>query len=88
MSQLKLYISKRHTCTCGAIIFLGLRKGLQHKIFRVVARALAVQLYDLRCPPLFVLQYLENLQDVESSNLMRLHFCLFLTFWSTVKNLI
>ena len=62
MSQLELFISKRLTCAsgcacagscaCGAIIFWGLRKRLRRKIFRVVARALAVQLYDLRSPPL------------------------------------
>ena len=50
MSQLELYISKRPTCACtngcacGAIIFLGLRKRLRRKIFKVVARALAAQL--------------------------------------------
>ena len=47
MSQLELYISKRHTCasgcTCDAIIFGGLRKRLRHKVFKVVARALAAQ---------------------------------------------
>ena len=48
MSQLELYILKRHTCACGcacgAIIFLGLQKRLWRKIFSVVARALAAQL--------------------------------------------
>ena len=39
MSQLELHISKRQTCACGAIIFLGLRKRLRRKIFRAVARA-------------------------------------------------
>ena len=62
MSQLELYVSNRHTCACasscacGAIIFLGLRKRLRRKIFRVVARALAAQRYDLRCPPLAIIK--------------------------------
>ena len=43
MSQLEVYISKRHTCACGAISLLGLRKRLRRKIFAVVARALAEQ---------------------------------------------
>ena len=37
MSQLELYISSRHTCACGAIIILGLRKRLRRKFFSVVA---------------------------------------------------
>ena len=58
MIQLELYFSKRHTCACGAIIFLGLRKRLRRKILRVVARALARNFYDLRCPPL-ILDYFD-----------------------------
>ena len=60
MSQLELYVSNRHTCAsgcaCVAIIFLGLRKRLRRKIFRVVARALAAQRYDLRCPSLAIIK--------------------------------
>ena len=56
MSQLELYFSKRHTCACacgsacGAITFLGLRKRLRSKIFRVVVRALSAQLLCLALP--------------------------------------
>ena len=50
MSQLELYISKSHFWACGAIIFWGLGKPLRCKIFRVVARALAVQLLWLALP--------------------------------------
>ena len=50
MIQFKLFISKRHPCACGAIIFLGLWKRLRRKIFGVVARALAAQLLWLALP--------------------------------------
>ena len=47
---------KRYTCACGcacsAKIFLGLRKRLRRKNFRVVKRALARNYCDLRCLPL------------------------------------
>ena len=46
MSQLELYFSKRHICSCayGAIIFLSLQKRLRRRIFREVVSAFAAQL--------------------------------------------
>ena len=50
-SDFKCFL-KRYTCAYSAIIFLGLRKRLRRKKFRVVERTLAAQLLWLLCPTL------------------------------------
>ena len=52
MSQLELYISKRHTWACGAVIFLAYGNACGARFLKKLHVRLRRNFYDLRCPSL------------------------------------